>query len=82
MKRKKQYKTSGKFKGSSKELRKKTKKLLEKVGRRNRQFMNISCSKCKRELHIRVNDKSIYTEEMIKNYICLLCKPIEWGKRK
>ncbi len=81
MKRKK-YTSKGKFKGSSKELRKKTREIFKKLGKRNRLFMNIICSRCKRELHIRVNDKNIYTEEIIKNYVCLLCKPIEWRKRR
>ena len=80
--RRKKYKSKAKFRGSSKELRKKTKDLLKKIGKRNRQFVNIVCSRCKQELHIRVNDKSIYTEEIIKNYVCLLCKPIEWRKRR
>ena len=72
--RRKKFKTTGKFKGNSKQIRKKTKELLKKIGKRNRQFMNIPCTKCKRELHIRVNDKSIYTEEVINNYVCILCK--------
>ena len=55
---------------------------LEKVKRRlkeagittRRKFVGLVCSKCKREFPIRVSDKSKYTEERMKNWICPICK--------
>jgi len=58
---------------NSKKLKKKTKKLLKKIGKRNRTFLDLACSKCKGVYHIRVNDKSIYTPEITGNWNCGLC---------
>jgi DNA-directed RNA polymerase subunit RPC12/RpoP len=43
------------------------------------------CSKCGRKVKIRTNDKSQYTPEVRKNYICLFCRfeeDIEKAKNK
>jgi len=34
----------------------------------------LTCSKCGRSVHIRTNDKKMYTKEVRKNFICSLCK--------
>jgi len=72
--RRKKYKSKAKFLRNSKELRKRTKKIMKNLKRPRKQFMKLTCNRCKRTYKIRVNDKKIYTKEIIKNYICLLCK--------
>lgn len=59
---------------TSKELRKKARRIKKKVSCGRRSFILLICKKCKREYKIRVNDKSIYTKKIIKNWICLLCR--------
>lgn len=62
---------------TSKELRKKTKKKLEKLfgGRRSRIFVTMICNKCKREYKIRVNTKEQKErfKELRETWICLIC---------
>lgn len=61
---------------SSKDLKKKTKKKLRKFygGKKSRSFVYLTCKKCKGEHKIRVNNKEIYTEEVRKDWTCMLCK--------
>ena len=63
-------------KKNSKQLRKETKIKLKKIGRRNRKFVHIVCTKCGKTIDIMINLSSIdlYTKEMRKHYICLLCR--------
>jgi hypothetical protein len=54
---------------------KKLRKSLRDSGiTKNRMFMILTCKTCKKEFHIRVNDKSVYTDEIIKNWECMLCR--------
>lgn len=77
MKRKK-YKSKSKSKKNSKQLRTYAKRKQAEAGiYEKRYFVKMICNICKREYKIRVNDKSIYTKEMIDNYICLLCRGIK-----
>lgn len=71
MKKKYRYK-----KKSSNQLRKETRRRLKEIGRRNRKFIKLTCSKCRREYKIRINidHEDLYTKEVKKNYICLLCR--------
>jgi len=39
----------------------------------DKQNIKIKCTKCKRTQKITVNDLSIYTEEVINNFICWRC---------
>ena len=39
-----------------------------------KKIMRIRCTKCNRITNINTNNKGIYNEECIKNYICILCK--------
>lgn len=41
---------------------------------KHRDFVYLKCNKCRQIKQIHVNDKSIYTDEVKKNYICILCK--------
>lgn len=61
-------------KKNSYQLKQETKKKLKEIGVKNRKFITLKCIKCKREYHIRINAGSVYTEEYIKSYVCLLCK--------
>lgn len=73
--RRKKYKTKSKSKKNSKQLRKYIKRKREETGiYERRHFIYLTCNKCKKEYKIRVNDKSIYTEEIIKNWICIFCR--------
>ena len=47
---------------------------IKELGIRNRNFINVQCTLCHREFHIRVNDKSIYTQKYFDTYVCPLCK--------
>lgn len=58
---------------NSQERKENTKEKLKSLGKRNRRFIILSCIVCKREFKIRTNDRSIYTEEVIKNWKCLSC---------
>ena len=79
MKRKK-FKTPSKSKKNSKQSREYAKRKRTEAGiYERRHFIKMTCNKCKREYTIRVNDKSIYTDEHINNYICLLCRPFKRG---
>lgn len=52
-------------------------KKTKKVKRAKLKGLNIvilKCKKCKQEFNITVNDISIYTEKVRKNWICLSCK--------
>ena len=67
--------------GRKKLYDKKYKRKLQKtMGRRkskkNRNYVLLHCKKCGEKRYIKVNDKSIYTEEIMNNWICLLCRPI------
>jgi hypothetical protein len=76
--RRKKFTSKSKSKKNSKQLRDYIKKRKKVLGiSKCRHFIKMTCIKCKREFKIRVNDKSIYTKEMIQNYICLLCRPIK-----
>lgn len=60
---------------NSDERREKTRRRIKELGLdTRRKFIHITCIKCGKERDIRVNDKSIYNEEMLKNYICVFCK--------
>ena len=61
---------------SSKEQLKQAKRRVEELGlkKKRRQFVYLICQRCKQEWRIQVNDKDIYTEEVRKNWICVLCK--------
>lgn len=63
-------------KKNSNQLSKETKATYKAMGRRSRKFIKLTCNKCKREHSIRVNLENVklYTEKIIKEYICLLCK--------
>ncbi len=63
-----------KSKHTSKELRKRTRKKLKKIGRRNRKFVYLKCNQCGKERQIRTADKSLYTEKIRKKYVCVLCR--------
>ncbi len=74
----------GRKKGSKNRLKTKTSKDLRKYAQEKteesgiyerRSYLHLVCNVCKREVTIRVNNKSIYSKEYIKNYICLLCRP-------
>ena len=79
MKRKK-FKTKSKSKKNTKQLREYIKRKRKETGiYKTRHFIIMTCNKCKKEFKIRVNDKSIYTKEIIENYICLICKPFKRG---
>ena len=41
---------------------------------KHRLFVHIKCIRCKKIIDVHVNDKSIYTEKVRKNYVCLLCR--------
>ena len=73
MARRKKYKT--KKRKNSKQIRKYAERKREKTGiYEKRHFVKLTCKKCEKEYKIRVNDISLYTEEYIKNYICLICR--------
>lgn len=60
---------------NSKDKLKKARKAIKQSGwKKNRLFLNLTCKKCKRIYHIRVNDKAIYTDKIIKKWRCLLCR--------
>ena len=61
---------------NSKQLSKETKAIYKAMGRRNRKFMKLTCTKCKRthNIHINLGNEKLYTAKYIKDYICLLCK--------
>lgn len=42
--------------------------------KKNRQFVKLVCKICNRIEIIRVNDKSLYTDEVISKYACYFCK--------
>ena len=74
--KRKTYTSKSKSKKNSKQLRAYNKRKRTEAGvYEKRYFVKMTCIKCKREYKIRVNDKSIYTKEMIDNYICILCRP-------
>jgi len=54
---------------------------IKKEGR-GKAFLTLICKKCKKEFRIRVNNIDIYTEEIKKNWVCLLCKSKLKRKRK
>ena len=74
------YTTKNKSKKNSKQLRAYTKKKRKEagIGTHSRNFVKMICIKCKREYKIDVNKEHLkfFTEEVIKNYICILCRPI------
>ena len=75
--KRKTYTSKSKSKKNSKQLRVYTKRKRTETGvYEKRHFVKMVCIKCKREYKIRVNNKSIYTKEMINNYICILCRPL------
>ncbi len=41
---------------------------------KHRLFVHLKCIWCGKIEHIHTNDKSIYTEEVRKKFICLICK--------
>ena len=60
-------------------LTKKTTKQNLKIKRefnklKRRDFINLICCKCKRDCHIRVNDKTYWDKVDRKKYVCILCK--------
>jgi arginyl-tRNA--protein-N-Asp/Glu arginylyltransferase len=65
-----------KSKKNSKQLSKETRKKLKTLGRRSRKFIHLVCIKCNREYSIRINreHEDLYTDKVIKNYVCLLCR--------
>jgi len=60
---------------NSKEALRLSKKLKKESGlNQRRSFIILTCQKCKTEFKIRVNDKSLYTPEVIAKWVCLSCK--------
>lgn len=43
-------------------------------------FFQIKCSKCRREYKIHTNNTELYTEEIINNWVCVLCNLKKGGK--
>lgn len=78
MARRKKYTTKSKSKKNSKQLREYIKRKKHESGvYERRHFIKMTCNKCGRKIKIRVNNKSIYTDEIIKNYVCAICKPLK-----
>lgn len=71
------------YRKTSHQLRKETKAKLKKVGKVSRKFVHLICKRCKREYKIRINraDIDLYTDELKKNYICLICGVETWYER-
>jgi len=44
---------------------------------KHRKFVHLKCNVCKEVRTIHVNNKSIYTDEVKKNFVCILCKRIK-----
>lgn len=63
-------------KKNSQELRSETKQRLKDIGRRSRKFVYLTCKICKQERQIRIDPSHVdlYTDELRKNYICILCR--------
>lgn len=55
---------------------KKNKEVIREYKKLNRgiSILNITCSKCKRTFKIRTHRPELYTEEVIKSFVCLLCR--------
>ncbi len=80
----KKYKKKFKSNMNSQQLKKYAHRVRVLTGiYEKRQFVNLICIKCKRECHIRVNDKNNWSDNIKKNYICLICKSghDNWRKR-
>lgn len=59
---------------NSQQKREKTKRILKELGVSNRgKYLNLVCSKCKKVIKVHVTNKAIYTEDVIKNWKCILC---------
>ena len=58
----------------TKHFSKETKKKLKAIETRGTNIIPLICSKCKKHYDIRTNNVKLYTEELVKNYICLLCR--------
>ena len=41
---------------------------------KHRKFVYLTCKLCKKEWSIHTNDKSVYTDEVRKKWICIFCK--------
>jgi len=44
--------------------------------------VTVTCRSCKRVIVINTNDRSLYTQELRDNYICIFCKPRKPKRRK
>jgi len=66
----------GRKKSFSKKTKRKYQKKFSNTRRKqsNPNYVYMICKKCKEKRCIKVNDESIYTDEVKKNYVCLLCK--------
>lgn len=64
---------------SSKEQLKQAKKRIKELGikKKRRQFVYLICRVCKKEWRVHTNNKEIYTDEVRKNWACVLCKDIK-----
>lgn len=59
---------------NSKQKREKAKKIIQDLGiTERRKFLVLICNKCGRSSKVRTSDKSMYTEEIIKNWKCAFC---------
>ena len=60
----------------TKQLSKETKQKLKDIETRGKNIIPLICSKCKRTYEIRtdIDNVKLYTEELAKSYICLLCR--------
>ena len=47
---------------------------LRKLKGKGVHILTLTCSKCKKEFEIRVNHPDMYTDEVRKSWVCLLCK--------
>lgn len=34
----------------------------------------LTCKKCRKGKHVTINRPELYTEEVVKNYVCLVCR--------
>ena len=61
-----------KIRTSSEQTLKQAKQILGKG--KHRGFVYIHCIRCNKEVRIHTNNKELYTDEIRKDYICIVCK--------
>lgn len=60
---------------NSQEALKKARRVLREQGiSTKRKFVSILCKICNKEIRIQTSNKLMYTEEVRKNFACLLCE--------